>query len=186
MKVLTTVFCTFGGLGKGKTASLVERAYDYHVKHKKPVVSNHPLNFPHVPLNSPSLLFDIDYECFLLLDELWHIADSRRSSSVINMVLSMVMLRARKKRWTIGYSQQHPKQTEKRVRYVTELWIEPTVSFPYMVQEFYTKYGEYICKRYLDMRKIIGLYDTEKDVYTLDIKEMRRIYLDRKRRGLLF
>jgi len=137
-------------------------------------------------VDSASVLFGIDVECFLLLDELWALADSRKSFSLINDVMSMLLLRSRKKRWRVGYTQQWYTQTDLRIRFITEVWIEPMMYRDVVLKEdIYNKHAQYICTRWYDGSLFFDCYDTEADPFTLDLGELKFLWDKfRKDRGL--
>lgn len=97
--------------------------------------------------------------------------------SIINDVLSMLLLRSRKKHWRVGYSQQWYTQTDLRIRFITDIWFYPEMLKGDILQEeVYTKHADYICTRYYDASKFYDDFDSYKDVYTLNIDELKELY----------
>ena len=185
-------FCEFGELGTGKTAGCVKEAYRYHINHpNNPIYTNIELTFckrgieRHV--DSPKVLFDINEACFLLLDEMWAMADSRKSMSLLNDVMSMLLLRSRKKGWVVGYSQQWYTQTDIRLRFITEVWIAPEIKHGWMLrEEIMNKHAELLRVRKYDIRKLYDLYDTYADPFTLNIDDLRDLWDNwRRKHGLV-
>jgi hypothetical protein len=99
----------FGFLGSGKTMSIVKEAYRHMKKHPDHnIYSNVPLN-PDIfknfkPIRSCGDLFDIEKNCFVLLDEDWHMADSLNSQSIEARSHAVILLRSRKLEWDVGIS----------------------------------------------------------------------------------
>lgn len=184
-------FCAFGGLGSGKTLSVVKEALRYHRDFSNlPIFSN--IELFNVPdrlfkrVDSASVLFEIDKPCFLLLDELWSMADSRKSMSLINDVMSMLLLRSRKKNWRVGYTQQWYTQTDIRIRFITDVWILPDLLRGNILrEEIYDKHANFLCSRCYDATLFFEDFDTWADPFTLDLEELRFLWDKyRKDRGL--
>jgi hypothetical protein len=148
------------------------------------------LTIPYEKVDSPRVLFELSEPCFLLLDELWHLADSRKSGSgsLINAVMCMLLLRSRKQKWVVGYSQQWYTQTDIRIRFITDVWIMPEFYRDrYLKEDIYDKHANPLCTRWYDGSKFFEDYDTEADPFTLNIDELKFEYdswLARKSRGL--
>lgn len=183
-------FCDFGILGSGKTLSTVKEAYRFHVLHPDlKVFSNVPLNVDifgdsFVPLTSTKQLFGIDEACFVLIDEAWHLADSRQIQSPENKALGTLLLRSRKRNWVVGFTQQWYTQLDLRLRFVTDIWIMPQFfQFVGILQEdIYDLHANFLATRFYDGTKFFDLYDTTKDPLTLDIEGLEEEY-DRKKGG---
>lgn len=180
-------FCTFGDLGSGKTLSLVKEALRYKRKHpNRKVYSNiELLTIDYVPIDSASILFELNEPCFLLLDELWHLADSRKSMSLINDVMSMLLLRSRKKGWVVGYSQQWYTQTDLRIRFITDIWILPDfVKNRFLKEDIYDKHANFLVTRWYDGSRFFEDFNSFADPFTLDVDELKELWLKyRKDRG---
>jgi hypothetical protein len=181
--------CTWGDLGSGKTISLVIEALRWKKAFPDGVIySNIPLvGVDFEPLKSAGQLFDLKGHLFLLLDELWHLADSRRSLSLVNDVMSMLLLRSDKQGWSVGYSQQWYMQTDLRIRFITSLWIEPYLYPNGLLRQYvYDKEGNFLCSRYYDARLFWDSFDTSADPFTLDLDELKRcyeVYKEKRLRG---
>ena len=172
-------FCAFGDLGSGKTLSIVKEAWRYRKHHPfSKIYSNIELTtIPYIPIDDASVIFDIDKECYVLLDELWHLADSRRGMAVVNDVLNMLLLRSRKKNWVVGYSQQWYTQTDIRIRFITDVWIEPQFLKGRILREdIYDKHATFLTTRFYDGRKFFGDFDSFADPFTLNVKDLKVLY----------
>lgn len=177
------IFEAHGPLGTGKTMIVVNRSlrhwFDY--KCELQIISNVPLGFgiPYVPLRELVQLYDLNDACVIIFDEMWHKANSRKSGSPENDVLSTLSLRARKKDWFFGYTQQHWMQTDKRVRYVTDFWYEPCyyLGADVLVVDVYSLEGVLLDQQVYDGRAMFGVYDTKADPLTLDIENSKREYM---------
>lgn len=182
-------FCGFGDLGSGKTVSLVKEAVRYHWQYpENHVYSNIELfDVPFKPIDSAAVLFEINEPCFILLDELWHLADSRRSMSLINDVVSMLLLRSRKKDWRVGFTQQWFTQTDLRIRFITDVWISPDmVRGKFLHEELYDKHTTFLSERWYDGSLFFEDFDTSADPLTLNIDELKELwYRYRRDRGLI-
>jgi hypothetical protein len=120
---------------------------------------------------------------FLLLDELWHLADSRKSMSLVNDVMSMLLLRSRKQGWRVGYSQQWFTQTDLRIRFVTEVWFYPEMIRDRILhEEIYDKHATYLGERWYDGSRFFEDFDSYADPFTLNIDELKECW-ERYRRG---
>lgn len=174
--------CAYGELGSGKTLSIVKEAVRFHMNYPDlPIYSNILLKtVPFRKIDSAAVLFDINESCFVLLDELWHLADSRKGQSLINDVMNMLLLRSRKKRWRVGYTQQWWTQTDLRIRYITELFIEPQIiergGLQILREDFYDKHGTFLRSRGTNAAAFYEDYDTEADPYTLNIEELKTLW----------
>lgn len=180
-------FCAFGDLGCGKTLSIVKEARRFHKHHPfSKVYSNIELmTIPYVPIDDASVIFDIDKACYVLLDELWHLADSRRGMSLINDVMNMLLLRSRKKDWRVGYSQQWYTQTDVRIRFVTDVWIEPQFLKGRVLREdIYDKHATFLTTRFYDGRKFFRHFDSFADPFTLNVKELKGLWEDYQEKRL--
>ena len=194
-------YASFGGVGSGKTITLVRDCLMYHRDFpNNPIFSNIQLNTVKFNVvDSASVLFELNKPCYLLLDELWHLADSRKSMSLINDVLSMLLLRSRKKGWRVGFSEQFITQTDIRVRYITDLWAYPMMPYQRFVGEWYSSLvdeklytTDHLTEEavFLRSRRYIGAnffedFNSEDDPFTLNLGELKELW-DRylKDRGL--
>ena len=115
---------------------------------------------------------------FFLADELWHLADNRKSMNLLNDVMTIILIRSRKRRFSVFYTQQFL-QIDIRIAFVTDKWIKPRVIPPHeiceryrippkqLVQEVYDADFKKQPSRLIDVKDYLNLYDTEKDPYTL-------------------
>lgn len=182
-----------GLLGRGKTLSGVIWAYEAYCSGFT-IFSNIWLDFPHVAIREPEdfLLMDNGKG---LLDELWTVADNRKSMTALNDLSSLICARSRKKKVDIRYNQQTIK-VDCRIVDITDKWVKPQV-FPYdssgkvkltptvLVEKIYNsenllKVAEKRVYRNPDLHDYLQLYDTNKDPYTLKCmfsdEKMREAY----------
>lgn len=167
--------CSWGQLGKGKSLAILYEAERWKLRNPNcTIYSNFPLTIDHVKINDPEIIFGIKKDSIVLLDELWHMANSRTGMSLINDIMTMLLIRSRKKHWFVGYTQQHFKQTDLRIRYVTEVWIEPEMGPTHTRLRYYTCDGKYLGERYIKSSDYWNDYLSEEDPYTLDIEAMKK------------
>ena len=176
-------FCAFGKLGWGKTLSVVIEAMAYHEANPDlPIYSNIPLlTVPYRKIDSPAVLFDINEPCFLLMDELWHLADSRRGQLIGNDVVTMLLIRSRKKKWVVGYTEQFITQTDLRIRYITDYWIAPKMKGDFLKEAIYTvdpmtDETVFVRNRRYDGSAFFGDYDHEADPFTLNMTQLKWLW----------
>ena len=115
---------------------------------------------------------------FFLADELWHLADNRKSMNLLNDVMTIILIRSRKRRFSVFYTQQFL-QIDIRIAFVTDKWIKPRMIPPHeiceryrippeqLVQDVYDADFKKEASKVIDVKDYLNLYDTEKDPYTL-------------------
>lgn len=181
-------FCSYGELGTGKTMTVVREAKIYHWLHPNlPIFSNIGLNtVPYKRVDSAAVLFELNDPCFLFLDELWHLANSYKTMSLINDVMDNLLLRSRKKKWVVGYSQEYWTQTDLRIRYITERFMEPEITHGYILKvPIYNKYGAFLRRWRFDARWFYEDYNSDEDPFTLNLDELKFLWNKYRRdRGL--
>ena len=167
---------TFGRLGKGKTLSGVIEAYNDYLDGKE-VFSNIWLDFPHTPVKTPYDFLELQ-KGFFLSDELWHLADNRKSMNLLNDVITIILIRSRKRNFDVFYTQQFL-QVDVRIAFVTDRWIKPRIipsheqckklGIPpdYLIQDIYDEDFRKKPSRIIECAEYCKLYNTEKDPYTL-------------------
>jgi len=176
--------CTFGDLGSGKTLVLVKEALRYYLAKRGKVYSNIELvGIDYEKICSAEMLFDLKVGCFVLLDELWHMADSRKGMSVVNDVMNMLMLRSRKRSWFVGYSEQWYTQLDLRIRFITDLWIQPQIARDILREDIYNKNADFLATRFYEAKPLFKYYDSYADPFTLDVEALRGAWETYKRRG---
>jgi hypothetical protein len=175
---LSIRICSFGELGAGKSLTILYELLRWMKTHPGiHVYSNMPLiGIEFTRIDDPDILFNIDRESAVILDELWHIADSRKSMSVVNDIMNMLLIRSRKRHWFVGYTQQHWMQTDKRIRFITELWIEPRMIKPWLNMKYYSKEGTLLGERTVDASQFWDRFDSEADPYTLNVERLEALY----------
>jgi hypothetical protein len=170
------IYGTAGKLGKGKTLSILLKAYEAYLEGKT-VFSNIPLSFPHEPIKTPYDFLSME-KGFGLLDELWSVIDNRRSSSNLNILSTVLLLRSRKVDLDIGYTQQYM-QIDARIAFITDIWIKPKC-YPFdpegkikykpeiLIQERWdSDFNKLPTLKFTDLDPYLSLYDTHKDPYTI-------------------
>jgi len=167
---------TIGRLGKGKTLSGVIDSYDAYLDGKE-VFSNIWLDFPHTPIKTPYDFLELE-EGEFLADELWTLADNRKSMHLLSDVVTIILIRSRKKKFDVFYTQQYL-QIDVRIAFITDEWIKPRtipeheickkLGIPpeILVQEIYDADLKKKPTRTIECKEYLQLYDTEKDPYTL-------------------
>jgi len=171
----------WGELGKGKTLGAVRQVVLFHERFPSlPIYSNIPLfDIPYRKFDSAALLFDLKEECALLLDEMWTMADSHNCLSLLNDVLTMFMLRSRKKRWRVFYTEQHWRQIDLRIRFITDRWVEPEIRHGFILWENVKSKENVLIPppQRSDATDYHKFYDHQADPFTLDVAELRARWL---------
>lgn len=167
---------TVGRLGKGKTLTGVIKAYDAYMEGKT-VFSNIWLDFPHEKIAEPYDFLKLE-DGFFLADELWHLADNRKSFRLLNDVMTVLLIRSRKRNFDVFYTQQFL-QIDCRIAYITDKWIKPHTIPPHeeckrlkippywLELEVYDEEFRPQPPQQVRCGEYLSLYDTEKDPYTL-------------------
>jgi len=180
------LWCDIGKLGTGKTLAGVIWAYTNYCEGKV-IFSNIKLKFPHIALKEPEDFLKMKNGC-ALLDELYTIADNRKSMTLLNDLNTIICVRSRKKKFDIRYNQQTIK-VDCRIVDITDKWVKPQV-YPYdpngkikitpnvLVEKIYnandlTHVAEK--KIYKNIYPYLRLYDSDEDPYT-----MRSAFSDEK------
>jgi ABC-type dipeptide/oligopeptide/nickel transport system ATPase component len=160
-----------GELGCGKTLLLTHLGKLMH-DCGYTVYSNYKLNFPHNLIDEANILSNLTKESknIFLFDELWLTADSRKSMSLSNFILSSSVLQSRKLSCDIFYTTQHSRQVDIRIRNVTNLFFRPSILFninniPFLiiVKVFKRDFHGILIPRktfYVNVLDSLGLYDT--------------------------
>lgn len=181
-----------GLLGKGKTLSGVIWLYEAYCDGFT-CYSNIWVDFPHIPIKEPIDFLKLN-DGKALLDELWSIADNRKSMSALNDLTGIICARSRKRKFDIRYNQQTIK-VDCRIVGITDKWVFPCV-YPYdksgktrptpntLVDMIYNN-GDLDNlaekKVYRNIQPYLELYDTEKDAYTqkemFSDEKMKKAYM---------
>lgn len=165
---------TTGRLGKGKTLSGVIEAYKDYCEGKK-IFSNMWLDFEHLPIKTPYDFIDMN-DGFFLGDELWHMADNRKSMSLLSDVVTILLLRSRHRDFDVFYTQQFL-QIDIRIRYITDYWIKPNTIpnqpvYPekpiWLIQNIIDAEGKKLAPRKIECKPYLNLFSTKRDAYTLE------------------
>lgn len=176
----------WGELGHGKTAGAVRQTVRFHNLYPDlPVFSNTPLfKIPFEPINSPDFFFDEHPACCMLLDELWHLANSRQSMSLLNDIMTMLLIRSRKKRWRVFYTMQYWTQIDLRIRFITDRFCEPEIRHGFVLYEaVQLKTGVPVgVPQKSDIEEVFPYYDHTADPFTLDIAGLKARWVDYKRK----
>lgn len=174
------IFGTVGRLGKGKTASGVIQAYDDLCQGRvEKVYSNIWLRFPHVPIKKPTDFVGMN-KGFCLGDELWSLADNRKSMTALSDVMTLILILSRKKDYHVFYTQQYL-QIDVRIRFITDIWIKPKcfdinnvevttenkLTPAYIMQQVYDGDFNRLQPRVVLCDNLLSLYDCNRSPYTL-------------------
>ena len=120
------MYLVSGSKGSGKTLTATLYAYEAYKKGRV-VVSNIKLSFPHERLNKHEIQSIMKQgnlrNCFLLLDEVHTITDSRRSMSKKNVDWSYFFTQSRKLGVDIMATTQRVGQVDVRYRLNTDIFV---------------------------------------------------------------
>ena len=164
--------------------ALILEALRYHAMYpNNAVYSNIWLSFDYVPIRSVEILFDLHEPCFILLDELWKEADSRKAMSVINEIWSILLIRSRKLGWTIGYSEQFWRQIDIRIRYVTDVFIEPQMHCRGRIleEQLYSVRGQWIGERWYNGESLWSKFKSYDPPFNFEVENLRERWLAYRR-----
>ena len=114
-----------GKQGSGKTLLATYLAFLDYLDGKE-IYSNYPLKFPHTPINHIEVIKTAKNGT-VLLDEAYHLADSRRSSSKKNVVISTILSKARKHRLRYIFIQQYWRTVDVRLRLHADWILFPSI-----------------------------------------------------------
>jgi hypothetical protein len=182
----STRVCSFGTVGSGKSTYITCLAMLYHqLFPENRIFSNvHYKTIPYTPIRKANQLFEINEPCFINLDELWHLADSRKGTSVINDVMTALLLRSRRLGWWVGYTEQWYTQVDLRIRFITDIWASPRLYGPVLRVALFDVFGTELGEKWYDVRPAWAEFDTGKDPLTLDLDELKLAYEQYNRRRL--
>lgn len=166
-----------GLLGSGKTLSLTFlglfyyiAGYDIKANFQLTIPYEHIVDLIQLELNNPN-------PTLFLLDEMWDMIDARGSQRTTNKIMNAILLASRKRKSSIGYTQQGHTQTDKRIRIATNYWI-----YPYFLEEgnlrleIYDKAGNKTLLT-VDPKIFWHLYNTDE---IIDFTEMKQNILKSK------
>lgn len=171
-----------GGMGSGKSLSMVRQAYHYY-KQGYTILSNMKLNFPHTVINSEMIRKFASnrenlYNTVILIDEIHIFIDSRRSSSSKNLMASYFITQTRKQKVKLLGTSQHRHQLDRRLRDNVSIYIDcEKIELPMMYKDgnptLLVINHVNTPKRYEKMTFIgnpyFKLYDTEEIIFDDDI-----------------
>lgn len=171
-----------GKLGAGKTLAMTFLGYLAQQKYGTKIASNYKTTFSDQYITTLKQ-FESFKNGIMLLDELWLWIDSRRSGSDKNMIVNKIPLASRKRGLIIIYTSQQIGQTDLRIRGITDLIIEPTLTplvdnstgkliydskgFPLSICTLHI-FGAKVKKISFLANSVYDLYDTNEEV--LDLK----------------
>lgn len=165
-------------MGEGKTLSAVFLAVLNYAKHHKRIYSNIDLGIPHYRIGSMAqidAMTGIDEKtgesvgAFCILDEIMKYADSRRSSSNTNKLITMILSASRKRNIDICYTAQYFKSMDIRIRAVTDLHAVPTINDAGVcsLEIFDSDFRTFIERKRFPAQAIFPLYNTREEVNDL-------------------
>ena len=155
------ITAVLGGLGAGKTLTLVYIAY---INQDKDILANFQIALPNViVLEDFSQLFqqwDI-----VLLDEIYTLADSRRASSNVNLLMATAFSQSRKLGYDLFYTAQLPSQAESRLRGLTDCIIYPRfnkrkMTLTLRIMDLYSGEVKVVKVKRKTVRKLFEIYDS--------------------------
>lgn len=170
-----------GGMGSGKSLSMVKEAYNYHLQGYE-VLSNMKLNFPYTPITSKTIQEFAKskkglYNTVVLIDEVHIFVDSRRSASKKNLSISYFITQTRKQKVKLLCTTQHRHQLDRRLRDNVNIYVDCE---KHILPLQYKDTGEtLLIVNYVNTRKrqekvtfvgnpYFGLYDTEEIIMDFD------------------
>lgn len=120
------ICCVMGDLGSGKTLLMTALGFQLYLSGFN-IISNYHLKFPYTSVDEIEDFDKLDRtkDYVGLLDEIHMTADSRQQSDSIQ--LSRKVLQSRKKNLNLFYSAQFIKQTDLRIRTVTNYILHPQI-----------------------------------------------------------
>jgi hypothetical protein len=159
-----------GNLGAGKTLCLTYLAYRNLMKGLK-IYSNYHLEFPFEFVSSVKTL-DKMTNGFFAGDELWSWLDARVSSSKRNRAVNKILLSSRKRGIHFAYTTQSFRQTDVRIRKITDFIAVPNLSpnNDWCRLVIYNNPTLDVLRAFkFRTDKYFRLYDTREEVSALDI-----------------
>lgn len=163
-----------GRLGKGKTLASVIWAYEGY-EQEETIFSNIWLDFEHIPVKTPYDFLGL-YEGRFLADELWSLVDNRQAMTKKNQLITILLLRSRKRKFSFAYTQQYL-QIDPRIAYITDYWIKPTCYpiDPYneippellVLERWDAEFNKLPTLTIENPEDFLDAYNTSKDPYTL-------------------
>lgn len=176
----------WGELGCGKTACAVRQVVRFHRLYPQlPIFSNIPLfGLPYFRVDSPDFFFEEHTACIMLLDEIWTLANSNKSASLLDDVIVMFLVRSRKKKWRVMMTEQHWRQAVLRLRFITDRWCEPVIRKGFILyEEVKLKTGLPVgVPQRSDVTELYPFYDHTADPFTLDLVGLRNRWIEYKRK----
>ncbi len=171
-----------GDMGCGKTILSTYFGYELY-SDGYTVYSNYNLKYPYTPIDSLKDIGDLQtYPNIILLDEAWITADSRKSGSYRNLVLSKQVLQSRKQIADVIYTTQFANQIDLRIRQITKLFLIPEIIYtdddgiPAIIRaEFFESLSNFKFKekgaKIYDIYNTHLLYDTNQRIEETDSGE---------------
>lgn len=196
---LKGVTVIIGKKGAGKTLSATMIAYTYYkYMHKKgyKVYANYQLNFPFIPVKKISTIRDAE-KGLLVIDEAYQIVDSRRASSVKNVLITTLLSKARKMGIRVLFIAQYVHTLDSRIRQDADWIIRTSIAkadlerkIPASLEwEVYTRddFGDIVEFEKFTVPippKAFKLYDSYADIFPIedDVSEQKRRKSTKKRK----
>jgi hypothetical protein len=168
-----------GDIGCGKTILMTYYGYKcYEAGYR--IYSNYDLKYPYIPIDKIRDLNELEQgQNLILMDEAWITADSRKSSTYTNIMLSRAVLQSRKNKADLIYTTQYINQIDIRIRQITHEFIIPKIVYwtvedePAIIKAtFYESVGS---GKFRELgSKLFDIYNTHKLYNTNEIiKETR-------------
>ncbi len=173
-----------GELGTGKTSTLTFLAWKNWFERRRKIFSNyHLFKIPYVLIDSVDKMFKMK-DGFVALDELWRIADSRLTKSIVNRLTSDILSASRKKHLVYVFTVQLPRTVDNRVRGIIDITSLPSLNR----EETACKVGvymgsgvkeeRYMTKYYYPTKMVFEMYDTDEiiDMQVESKEDMKIIF----------
>jgi len=185
--IIMTIFGIIGGIGSGKTLSMVYLLTQDAMKRDKKIMSNIRINMPQAEMMSPELLQDLTANLknySMGIDEAHNVMESRSSSNTKVKQRSHFILQSRhagQGSLDIYYTTQYKSQVDKRLRLNTDVWVYPLIvawedvgkkkKIPtHMIITYVFKKGQQMIdtSELVYIKPIIDMYDTH-EIVPLDL-----------------
>lgn len=143
------------------------------------IYSNYNLNFPHQKIESFED-FEHMQDGFAALDEFWIWADSRESMGKKNKLITAILVKSRRRSIEIGYTAQHQRQVDVRVRRVTDFIARPVINkqrglcdlyiFQYYDDPVPFRTENFIKRFRFKIEPVYNMYNTLEDIGDIKMK----------------
>jgi ABC-type dipeptide/oligopeptide/nickel transport system ATPase component len=164
------VIAITGEMGSGKTLTMTFMAHYRFKKKGIKVYSNYGYIGRDVFIKKPDMLNEIR-DGLVLCDEIWIWLDAREFMKKTNKTLSRILLKSRRHGLDIIYTAQDFSQVDKRLRNVTDIVINPELSYnqTYCIAKCYQRYsGKHLYDIRFKTKPVFKLYDHREELDYLE------------------